>query len=314
MSERVTMPALGESVTEGTVTRWLKSVGDTVEVDEPLLEVSTDKVDTEIPSPVAGTLQEILVERGRDRPGRRRPRGHRRRGESGGGSGSGSRGARRGSPPRRRAEQPAAEAPAAEQPAAEQPAAESAPASSAGEAPAAGQSGGSGEGTTVTMPALGESVTEGTVTRWLKAEGDQVEVDEPLLEVSTDKVDTEIPSPVAGTLSKILVGEDETVPVGADLAVVGGSGAGAAPSAPPQEQRAPQAEETAQAAEPQPSAQASDRPAEAGSALEQEAAEHQQAAEQSVTEDKPRGGAPAAAPAAPAPRSARAGRRADHVR
>ena len=151
----------------------------------------------------------------------------------------------------------------------------------------------------MTMPALGESVTEGTVTRWLKAEGDQVEVDEPLLEVSTDKVDTEIPSPVAGTLSKILVGEDETVPVGADLAVVGGSGAGAAPSAPPQEQRAPQAEETAQAAEPQPSAQASDRPAEAGSALEQEAAEHQQAAEQSVTEDKPRGGAPAAAPAAP---------------
>ncbi len=152
----------------------------------------------------------------------------------------------------------------------------------------------------MTMPALGESVTEGTVTRWLKAEGDQVEVDEPLLEVSTDKVDTEIPSPVAGTLSKILVGEDETVPVGADLAVVGGSGAGAAPSAPPQEERAPQAEETAQAAEPQPSAQASDRPAEAGSALEQEAAEHQQAAEQSVTEDKPRGGAPAAAPAAPA--------------
>ena len=285
MSERVTMPALGESVTEGTVTRWLKSVGDTIEVDEPLLEVSTDKVDTEIPSPVAGTLQEILV------------------GEDdtvpvgadlaviGDGSGSGS-------------EKPAAEAPAAEQPAAEQPEAESAPASSAGEAPAAGQSGGSGEGTTVTMPALGESVTEGTVTRWLKAEGDQVEVDEPLLEVSTDKVDTEIPSPVAGTLSKILVGEDETVPVGADLAVVGGSGAGAAPSAPQQEQRAPQAEETAQAAEPQPSAQASDRPAESGSALEQEAAEHQQAAEQSLTEDKPRGGAPAVAPAAPAPAAA----------
>ena len=309
MSERVTMPALGESVTEGTVTRWLKSVGDTIEVDEPLLEVSTDKVDTEIPSPVAGTLQEILV------------------GEDdtvpvgadlaviGDGSGGGSEQPAAEAPA---AEQPAAEAPAAEQPAAEapaaeQPAAESAPAPSAGEAPAAGSSGGSGEGTTVTMPALGESVTEGTVTRWLKAEGDQVEVDEPLLEVSTDKVDTEIPSPVAGTLSKILVGEDETVPVGADLAVVGGSGAGAAPSAPPQEQRAPQAEETAQAAEPQPSAQASDRPAEAGSALEQEAAEHQQAAEQSLTEDKPRGGAPAAAPAAPAP--ARAGRRArDHVR
>ena len=296
MSERVTMPALGESVTEGTVTRWLKSVGDTLEVDEPLLEVSTDKVDTEIPSPVAGTLQEILV------------------GEDdtvpvgadlaviGDGSGGGSEQPAAEQPAAEApAEAPAAEAPAAEQPAAEQPAAESAPASSAGEAPAAGQSGGSGEGTTVTMPALGESVTEGTVTRWLKAEGDQVEVDEPLLEVSTDKVDTEIPSPVAGTLSKILVGEDETVPVGADLAVVGGSGGGAAPSAPAQEERAPQAEEAAEAAEPQPSAQASDRPAETGSALEQEAAEHQQAAEQSLTEDKPRGDAPAAAPTAQAP-------------
>src|SRR6476661_6065662 len=243
MSERVTMPALGESVTEGTVTRWLKSVGDTIEVDEPLLEVSTDKVDTEIPSPVAGTLQEILV------------------GEDdtvpvgadlaviGDGSGGGSE--------QQADEAPAAEQPAAEAPAAEQPAAESAPAPSAGEAPAAGQSGGSGEGTTVTMPALGESVTEGTVTRWLKAEGDQVEVDEPLLEVSTDKVDTEIPSPVAGTLTKILVGEDETVPVGGDLAVIGGAPAAApAPEAPKQEapaqaapaQEAPKQEAPAQAA------------------------------------------------------------------
>ena len=81
----------------------------------------------------------------------------------------------------------------------------------------------------VTMPALGESVTEGTVTRWLKNVGDHVEVDEPLLEVSTDKVDTEIPSPVAGTLQEILVQEDDTVPVGADLAVIGD---GEAPSRP----------------------------------------------------------------------------------
>src|SRR5689334_21942328 len=209
MSERVTMPALGESVTEGTVTRWLKSVGDTIEVDEPLLEVSTDKVDTEIPSPVAGTLQEILV------------------GEDdtvpvgaglaviGDGSGGGS----------------------------EQPAAEPAPASSEGKSGGSGDSSGSGEGTTVTMPALGESVTEGTVTRWLKAEGDQVEVDEPLLEVSTDKVDTEIPSPVAGTLSKILVQEDDTVPVGGELAVIGGSaGSSGEQAAPQQEQAAPQQE------------------------------------------------------------------------
>src|SRR3954449_6782461 len=217
MSERVTMPALGESVTEGTVTRWLKQVGDTVAVDEPLLEVSTDKVDTEIPSPVAGTLQEILV------------------GEDdtvpvgadlaviGDGSGGGS-------------EQPSStdtSAPAQEpaQPSAaqdDQPGSE--PTSSAQAVderpPAAGTSDSSSGGTTVTMPALGESVTEGTVTRWLKAEGDQVEVDEPLLEVSTDKVDTEIPSPVAGTVSKLLVAEDETVPVGADLAVVGGAPSG----------------------------------------------------------------------------------------
>src|SRR5690554_7479381 len=84
----------------------------------------------------------------------------------------------------------------------------------------------------VQMPALGESVTEGTVTRWLKNVGDKVEVDEPLLEVSTDKVDTEIPSPVAGVLEKILVEEDETVEVGTDLAYVGdGSGAGSEPAA-----------------------------------------------------------------------------------
>ncbi|WP_416964464.1 biotin/lipoyl-containing protein, partial [Streptomyces sp. Agncl-13] len=83
----------------------------------------------------------------------------------------------------------------------------------------------------VTLPALGESVTEGTVTRWLKAEGERVEADEPLLEVSTDKVDTEIPSPVAGVLLEILVGEDETAEVGAKLAVVGAPGA--APAAAP---------------------------------------------------------------------------------
>src|SRR3954447_25638874 len=100
--------------------------------------------------------------------------------------------------------------------------------------------------TTVTMPALGESVTEGTVTRWLKQEGDEVALDEPLLEVSTDKVDTEIPSPVAGTLTRILVQEDDTVPVGADLAIVGGSGGGGSSDSAPVAQEQP-------AAEPQPS-------------------------------------------------------------
>src|SRR5689334_24182375 len=76
----------------------------------------------------------------------------------------------------------------------------------------------------VTMPRLGESVTEGTVTRWLKQEGERVEADEPLLEVSTDKVDTEIPSPAAGVLSRIVVGEDETADVGGELAVISGDG------------------------------------------------------------------------------------------
>jgi len=227
MSERVTMPALGESVTEGTVTRWLKNVGDTVIIDEPLLEVSTDKVDTEIPSPVAGTLQEILVAEDETVPV----------GTDLAIVGSGV------------AAPAAAQAPAAEpepepapvtqpvqeaapQPAAQAPSAQAAPAS---DTPIAG-------GTTVTMPALGESVTEGTVTRWLKAEGDQVQVDEPLLEVSTDKVDTEIPSPVRGTLTKILVGEDETVPVGADLVIIGGTQAGGpAETTAPVQQAAPAA-------------------------------------------------------------------------
>ncbi len=78
--------------------------------------------------------------------------------------------------------------------------------------------------TSVQMPALGESVTEGTVTRWLKQEGDTVELDEPLLEVSTDKVDTEIPSPAAGVLKKIVAQEDDTVEVGGELAVIGDEG------------------------------------------------------------------------------------------
>ena len=266
MSERVKMPALGESVTEGTVTRWLKGVGDRVEVDEPLLEVSTDKVDTEIPSPVAGTLQEILVQEDDTVPvgadlavvgDGAAPAG----GDSGGeqsdeeGSGpsdeisdqsdgdavaqAGDEGGQEPAEPQAEAEAPQAE-PAQQ----EQPAAAPAPTAS-------GDSGGSGDGTTVKMPALGESVTEGTVTRWLKQVGDEVAVDEPLLEVSTDKVDTEIPSPVAGTLTSILVQEDDTVPVGADLAIVGGSGGGGGQSAPE-----PAAEPEQAAAEPEPAPQA----------------------------------------------------------
>src|SRR3954453_18938925 len=251
MSERVTMPALGESVTEGTVTRWLKQVGETVAVDEPLLEVSTDKVDTEIPSPVAGVLQEVLV--GEDDTV---PVGADLAvigdGQAGSSDGGGSAQAGQATAPDEPTQDPVAShssqpsvSPAVVQGREEQ----GEPAQASGQVPdtsaegAAGVSSsdsssgeptrrpsggthGSDGGTTVTMPALGESVTEGTVTWWLKAEGEEVEVDEPLLEVSTDKVDTEIPSPVAGTVTKLLVAEDETVPVGADLAVVGGAPAG----------------------------------------------------------------------------------------
>src|SRR5699024_4469050 len=193
----VTMPALGESVTEGTVTRWLKSVGETIDVDEPLLEDSTDKVDTEIPSPAAGTIEKILVDEDDDA-------------EVGAdlvviGDGSGSDDSGSGDSG---AEEPAeAAASGGEDSASEEeaPAGEEDEPAEAESAPSSGAPGGGAEGQDVTMPALGESVTEGTVTRWLKSVGETIDVDEPLLEVSTDKVDTEVPSPVAGTVLEILV-------------------------------------------------------------------------------------------------------------
>ena len=206
MTFSVTMPALGESVTEGTVTRWLKNEGDMVAVDEPLLEVSTDKVDTEIPSPVAGILQKIVVA-----VDSTVAVGAELAVIADGASA---------------AQTPPPAAPVVAAPAPVAPAVQAAP------APAAPVAVPSSTGTIVTMPALGESVTEGTVTRWLKNVGDQVTVDEALLEVSTDKVDTEIPSPASGTLVSIDVAVDSTVPVGARLAVIGGSGAPAAPVTP----------------------------------------------------------------------------------
>ncbi len=237
MSETVNLPALGESVTEGTVTRWLKQVGDRVEVDEPLLEVSTDKVDTEIPSPVAGVIEEILVpEDETAEVGAALVR-------IGDGSGSAS-------------EAPAKEAPAKEEaPAeAEAPAPESAPSASSAAAPSSG--------TEITLPALGESVTEGTVTRWLKAVGEEVAVDEPLLEVSTDKVDTEVPSPVAGTLLEIRVPEDETAEVGAVLAVIGSADA-KVPEAPTKAAEEPAKAPETPAKAPEAPAKAPEAPAKA---------------------------------------------------
>jgi 2-oxoglutarate dehydrogenase E2 component (dihydrolipoamide succinyltransferase) len=240
MPTSVTMPALGESVTEGTVTRWLKQEGEQVEVDEPLLEVSTDKVDTEIPSPAAGVLTKILVSE--DETVEVGAELAVIGGDGGGGGAPAS--ADDADTPQTPVDQVQDAAPAQEA----EPAQEAAPAQ--GPAPASADSGGGGggggEGTPVTMPALGESVTEGTVTRWLKAVGDEVAADEPLLEVSTDKVDTEIPSPAAGTLLEITVNEDETVEVGAQLAIIGTGGGGAA--APPAQEAAPKAAEPEQEA------------------------------------------------------------------
>jgi pyruvate dehydrogenase E2 component (dihydrolipoamide acetyltransferase) len=210
MSFSVKMPALGESVTEGTVTRWLKSEGDQVALDEPLLEVSTDKVDTEIPSPAAGILQKIVVPVDSVAP-------------VGAELAIIADGASQTSAPAAPVATPAP-APTVSTPAAA-PAAAPTPAPTP--APAA-----SGVATPVVMPALGESVTEGTVTRWLKNVGDNVLVDEPLLEVSTDKVDTEIPSPASGVLLSIEVSVDSTVAVGTRLASIGASGAAPATPAP----------------------------------------------------------------------------------
>ena len=227
MSESVHLPALGESVTEGTVTRWLKNVGDRVEVDEPLLEVSTDKVDTEIPSPISGVLEEILVQEDETvEVGAELAR-------VGDGSGAAA------PAPALAPETAPAELQAS---AAPEPVAQNAPAPATVEAAAPSVPTPAGTGTDIVLPALGESVTEGTVTRWLKSVGDNVAVDEPLLEVSTDKVDTEVPSPVAGVLSEILVFEDQTVEVGAVLARVGGAVTGSpvvAEPAPPAASTAP---------------------------------------------------------------------------
>src|SRR6476646_11883782 len=211
MSHSVQMPALGESVTEGTVTRWLKSEGESVDVDEPLLEVSTDKVDTEIPSPYGGVLEKILV--GEDETAAVGADLAIIGDGSGGGSGNGGAAAPAAEPEPEPEAAPAAQAAPAEAPSTE--------AEAPAEKPTAGTAPSGGSGTSVTLPEMGESVTEGTVTRGLKAVGDEVAPDEPLVEVSTDKVDTEIPSPVAGTLLEISVGEDETIEVGAQLGVIG---------------------------------------------------------------------------------------------
>jgi 2-oxoglutarate dehydrogenase E2 component (dihydrolipoamide succinyltransferase) len=280
MAVSVTLPALGESVTEGTVTRWLKAEGERVEADEPLLEVSTDKVDTEIPSPAAGVLASIKVAEDETV-------------EVGAelaviDDGTGAPAAAPAPAVEDVSAPPAAEPTPQAQPA--QPSTEQAAPAPAPTAEAAAGAG-SAEGTDVVLPALGESVTEGTVTRWLKSVGDSVEADEPLLEVSTDKVDTEIPAPTSGVLLEITVGEDETAEVGAKLAVIGAPGAAPA-AAPAPAAPAPAAAAPAPAAPAAPEAPAAPAPAPAAPAP---------AAAPAPVAAAPAPAAPAPAPAAPAP-------------
>ena len=214
MAYSVEMPELGESVTEGTVTQWLKKVGDEVAVDEPLLEVSTDKVDTEIPSPAAGVLLKILVEEDETVDVGAVIAEIGEEGEEPSGDDSSSKDDADDSD-----ESDDAADKDDEKDADEDEKSDEAEKSDKSEKKSGSSS--KGEAEDVTMPELGESVTEGTITQWLKKVGDEVEVDEPLLEVSTDKVDTEIPSPVAGTLVEILAEEDDTVDVGEVIARIG---------------------------------------------------------------------------------------------
>ena len=242
MATEVLMPQMGESITEGTLTKWLKKVGDKVERDEPLFEISTDKVDAEIPSPAEGTLQEIKVTEGAtvqintvvaviaDSAGAAKPAAASK-------AGSGAKAANE------TAAKPADDSVT--------PAAVDSPATNDAPAETASPSAGGGSGTDVLMPQMGESITEGTITKWLKQVGEKVERDEPLFEISTDKVDAEIPSPVAGMVSEIKVQAGETVAINTVVAVIGGT-AGKAAIAPAK--AAPAAPSTPAAPAPTPDA------------------------------------------------------------
>ena len=217
MSVEVVMPQMGESITEGTVSKWLKSVGDKIEKDEPILEISTDKVDAEVPSPAAGTLLEIRHQEGETV-------------EVGTALAViGAEGEAQVPIPKSQVPSPAPEAPTPEILATKP---EEVKAASAAAAPTTNPQSEipNPKSTEIVMPQMGESITEGTVSKWLKAVGDMIEKDEPLLEISTDKVDAEVPSPAAGKLLEIKVNEGETVEVGAVLALVGAEGSSQVPS------------------------------------------------------------------------------------
>jgi len=234
MPTDVVMPQMGESITEGTLTKWLKKSGDTVARDEPLFEISTDKVDAEIPSPAAGVLGAIKVEEGAT--------------------------VTVGTVVCAIEESGSAPAPAAATPAPKEETVTPAAVATAAKDEAVSAPAAAGLGTEVPMPQMGESITEGTLTKWLKKVGDTVARDEPIFEISTDKVDAEIPSPIAGTLSEIRVQEGQTVTVGSIVAVIGGAaGAPAAPAAKPAAPAAAPVEAKAASA-PAPAASAGEAP------------------------------------------------------
>ena len=215
MSVEIVMPQMGESITEGTVSKWLKQVGERVEKDEAVLEISTDKVDAEVPSPGAGILLEIRTQEGETVEVGTVVAIIGEEGESSVGSGQPAVGG-----------QPVVPTPVAEPEVEETPIAVAAtvvlaPNASETNPQSAIRNPQLEDVTEIVMPQMGESITEGTVSKWLKAVGDKIEKDEALLEISTDKVDAEVPSPAAGTLLAINVQEGETVEVGSVLALVG---------------------------------------------------------------------------------------------
>jgi len=210
----VVMPQMGESVMEGTVIEWAKKVGDSVEVDETLLEIATDKVDTEVPSPEAGVLVEILVEADEtvevgqpiaiietDPSSSEHMSGN---GES--------------EEKDVEEEEVEKEVSVSKENKTKEESEESESAS--GKEPEKDDSDDKGERIEIVMPQMGESVMEGEIIEWAKGVGDTVEVDETLLEIATDKVDTEVPSPESGTLVEILVQAGETVEVGQPIAII----------------------------------------------------------------------------------------------
>ena len=253
MATDVLMPQMGESIFEGTITKWLKKPGDKVQRDEPLFEISTDKVDAEIPAPAAGVLKEIKVKEGAtvqvntvvgviDAEGSAAKTS----------APAPAQGKAAPAQPAASPSAPASSSPQADgAPAAQQPPAteKSAPVQEEKSSAPSGANGGAG--IDVVMPQMGESIFEGTITKWLKKAGDKVQRDEPLFEISTDKVDAEIPAPAAGVLREIKVKEGTTVQVNTVVAVIGGAGA-PAQAAPAKPAPAPEPKPTAVKPEPEP--------------------------------------------------------------